>query len=163
MTRPCESSLLSNASESLLTRVSLWNWSSSRLLIGRSGDSSEEKLVASFSESMMFYFVESFSCVSFFKQRRMARKIVCRKSVEQIHPTIITAEVAGLNAVMIRRALPLHSSIKGYAIMPIADASMMRRIIHVRNFVRQRFVCNAILFGGGHSRAFPLETICCIT
>lgn len=111
----------------------------------------------------MFYFVESFFCVSFFKQRRMARKIVCRKSVEQIHPTIITAEVAGLNAVMIRRALPLHSSIKGYAIMPIADASMMRRIIHARNFVRQRFICNALLFGGGHNRAFSFETICCIT
>lgn len=93
----------------------------------------------------MFYFVESFFCVSFFKQRRMARKIVCRKSVEQIHPTIITPEVAGLNAVMIRRALPLHSSIRGYAIMPIALANMMRRMIAVRIFVTQRFIYNPFL------------------
>lgn len=86
-----------------------------------------------FSESVMFYFVESFSCVSFFRQRRVARKIVCRKRVAQIHPTIITAAVAGLNAMMMmRRALPLRSSIRGYAIMPIALANMMRRMIAAR-------------------------------
>lgn len=85
-----------------------------------------------FSESVMFYFVESFSCVSFFRQRRVARKIVCRKRVAQIHPTIVTAAVAGLNAMMMRRALPLRSSIRGYAIMPIALANMMRRMIAAR-------------------------------
>lgn len=101
--------------------------------------------MARFSGSMMFYFVESFSCVSFFRQSRVARKIVCRKRVAQIHPTIITAAVAGLNAVMMRRALPLHSSIRGYAIMPIALANMMRRMIAVRIFVTQRFIYNPFL------------------